>query len=161
MKVTMMFDGACSVARGIAAGGAVVYDEKGAELAARGVFLRGRTTPEAEYAGLITGLEVALELGATHIICLGDAELIVRQVDGRYACRKPHLKVLLDRVIRLGGQFELATIRELPKAGPKMKRRHGNVRADALAGMAMDAGHDIIVVGESVLPWNRMETQNA
>lgn len=145
VKMVIHFDGGCRASKKLAAGGAVVYDVKGNELAARARFVPGRTTPEAEYTGLILGLETALELGATEVSVWGDAELIVRHVDGRYACRKEHLRVLLHKVWELGGQFERNTINEFPKAGPKNKRRHMNERADELANLAMDAQADIAI----------------
>jgi ribonuclease HI len=145
VKVVVHFDGGCRTSTGCAAGGAVVFDESGKELAARGRFIGRATTPEAEYAGLILGLETALELGATEVDILGDAELIVRHVDGRYRCRKEHLIPLLHKVWLLGGRFEKRKIREFPKAGPKMKRRFMNERADELANMAMDRKADIVL----------------
>lgn len=143
MRVIIHFDGGCRISVGRAAGGAVVYDEAGNELAARARYVPGKTTPEAEYTGLILGMETALELGATDVDILGDAELIVRHVNGVYQCRRPHLRVLLHRVWELGGKFEKRRIREFPKAGPKNKRRHMNVRADELANDCMDQQKDL------------------
>lgn len=143
MKVLVHFDGGCRTSMGIAAGAAVVYDEAGNELKHAAKVLHRTTTPVAEYTGLILGLRMASELGAREVECMGDAELIVRQVDGRYNCTKQHLMLLRNEVWRLGGLFDKAIIREFPKGGPQNKRRHGNVRADALAGEAMDLGRDI------------------
>lgn len=145
MKLILHFDGGCRTSTGLAAGGAVLYDPDGNELIALAKLLRGKTTPVAEYTGLIIGLEKAAELGATEVECMGDAELIVRQVDGRYQCKKPHLRELRNKVWTLGGGFQRVAIREFPKAGPHFKRRHGNVRADELANMAMDAKADILI----------------
>jgi ribonuclease HI len=143
MKVVIFFDGGTRVHNGIAAGGAVVYDEAGVELAARGRFLDNVTTNNvAEYQGLILGLETALELGATEARVFGDSEVIVRHVDGRYKCRKPHLQPLLKKVWELGRHFDRVRIEETP-AGKKGKRRDNNVRADELCGMTMDQRADV------------------
>lgn len=140
MKLTAHFDGACSTSRGIAAGAAVIYDEQGNELATRAHFLERTTTPVAEYTGLILALQLARELGGTEVTILGDAELIVRHVDGRYVCRQKHLQPLLEMVRIHMRAFESCVVREFPRAGPKMKRRYGNARADQLAGECMEAG---------------------
>lgn len=125
------------MARGVAAGAAVAYTEAGVELARRAVFLVDATTPIAEYTGLIVGLQLASELRATRVKAWGDAELIVRHVDGRYRCRSEPLQPLLQLVWRLMASFESCEVLEFPKAGPKLKRRYNNVAADALAGEAM------------------------
>lgn len=136
---------------GIAAGAAVAYDEEGNEIASAGKFLRNVTTPIAEYTALTVGLGLARTLGATHVYAFGDAELIVRQVDGRYRCKDQRLAAMRDMVHLLAHDFEECKIMELPKAGPKNKRRHLNQRADELAAKCRDAGHDFEEV-MSMLP---------
>jgi ribonuclease HI len=143
MKIVVQFDGACSMQRCIAAGAAVAFTEDGVLIAERAKFLRDVTTPIAEYSALILGLQLALELSATEVECWGDAELIVRQVDGRYRAKDERLKVLRGQVRALMKRFNIASVREMPKAGPKNKRRHGNVKADALASECMNSGKDI------------------
>lgn len=140
MNVVVKFDGACSMKRSIAAGAAIVYTDDGVELGRRGMPIPGGTTPQAEYTGLIVGLQLAHELGAKHVKAWGDAELIVRHVDGRYRCKKPELKRMLDQVLRLQACFESCVVLELPRSGPLNKRRHMNNDADALAGMVKETG---------------------
>lgn len=144
MKLVCHFDGGCRQAKGIAAGAAVLYDEQGNELATRSRLLRGVTTPIAEYTGLHLGLELAAEhagadVALVHVLALGDAELIVRHVDGRYQCRKATLRAMLDMAHLLMRPFASCEVREFPKAGPHGKRRWGNERADQLATECMDA----------------------
>lgn len=139
MKITCHFDGGYSIGRNIGAGAAVAYDEQGNELGTRALALRNSTTPIAEYTGLILALQLAHDLGGTDVTVLGDAELIVRQVDGRYQCRQPRLQAMLELAHHHMARFERCIVREFPKAGPKNKRRWGNVRADQLAGECMDA----------------------
>lgn len=145
MRLIIHFDGGCSTAKGIAAGAAVLYDEQGNELATRTQFLERVTTPVAEYTALHLGLALAAEyagaeVGQTHVLALGDAELIVRHVDGRYRCTKPHLQAMLAMVKLLMRPFASCEVREFPKAGPQNKRRWGNERADQLASECMEAG---------------------
>lgn len=143
MKVTIFFDGGTRVSKGIAAGGAVVYDTEGNELVAAGRFLKGVTTNNvAEYAGLHLGLELALALGAREADVYGDSEVIIRQVNQVYATRKRHLVPLREKAWELGRRFQKIKINECPK-GKNNLRRDNNERADQLCGMAMDQRRDI------------------
>lgn len=142
-----MFDGACSMKRGLAAGAAVLYDETGNELATDSHLLRGCTTPVAEYSGLHLALRLAAthagaQAALTHLTVLGDAELIVRQVDGRYRARDPRLAAMRDLAHLMMRSFASCEVLEFPRTpGPngKLKRRWSNARADELAGRCMDA----------------------
>lgn len=143
MRVVIKCDGGCVPGGHVAAGAAIVYDESGNELGRRAKFLKGVTTPIAEYTGLITGLALAQELGASHVVAWMDAELVVRHVDGRYRCRNERLAPMLALVRAHMARFQSAEVRELPKAGPKNKRRHANADADALATECMTARRDL------------------
>lgn len=138
MRVVGHFDGGARKNVAIAGAGAVVYDVDGRELAARAQFLRGVTVPEAEYTGLILVMATAIELGATELLAMGDAELVVRQVNGLYQCKALNLQPFLASVRAWFPLFNDVEVREFPKAGPKNKRRWGNARADELANMAMN-----------------------
>lgn len=138
MKVICHCDGGARQQGLVAGAGAVVYDTAGNELAARAHFMQRVTVPQAEYTGLILALTMAAELGATSVEVLMDAELIARQFNGTYRCQKAHLKPLLALARAHAARFEICVVREFPKAGPRMKRRYGNVRADELANIAMD-----------------------
>ncbi len=158
MKVVALFDGSCL--HGVdGAGAAVAYDVDGNELARRARYLPDPdvTVNVAEYMGLELALGLARDLGATEIEILGDSELIVRHYNGTYACRKEHLKPLLARVRTLAASFPRScsiVVRELPKtysgqnhngrgSVPKLRRRNGNVEADALASECRRARRDI------------------
>ena len=140
MKLVASFDGCYSMKRDIGAGAGVVYLPDGAEIAHAAQFLRHATTPIAEYTALICALNLALELGATEITCWGDAESVCRQIQdqkdnphGSYAVRVPTLIPLNGMAKLLMSRFDRADVFELPRAGPKNKRRHNNVRADEIA----------------------------
>jgi len=146
MKLIITFDGSCL--HGVdGAGAAVACNEDGVELARRARYLPEPdvTVNVAEYMGLELALGLARDLGATDVEVLGDSELIVRQYNGDYVCRKEHLKPLLARARALAAEIPATVVvRELPKSRkhqhnhdrskqPKMRRRNGNVEADALA----------------------------
>ncbi len=145
MKITVMFDGSCL--HGVdGAGAAVAYDKDGNELGRRARYLRDTNTTVniAEYTGLCLALELARDLGADDVEVLGDSELICRQFTGAYACRNDVLKHLLAKVRFIARTMPAnVVVRELPKAGPKRKRRFGNVEADALASECRRAQRDI------------------
>ncbi|MBA2724756.1 MAG: reverse transcriptase-like protein [Actinobacteria bacterium] len=155
------FDGACSLKREVGAGAAVLYDSEGTELAYRAAYVSRAThglvtTPICEYLALHVGLVLAAHYSpwcpseTTNVVAMGDAELIVRQVDGRYACRKPYLLKELNDVKVLMRLFKSCRVVEFPKAGPQHKRRWGNARADEIAGLCVKAGHDLYHVDTPV-----------
>ncbi len=157
MKITCLFDGSCL--HGVdGAGAAVAYDPDGNELGRRARYLPGPdvTVNVAEYVGLTLALQLAHDLGATSVQVLGDSELIVRQFTGEYACRKEHLRPLLEAAKGTAEALECPVeVRVLPKisAGqhvndrtrrpPKARRRNGNVEADALASECRRARRDL------------------
>lgn len=147
VKVVVFFDGGIRVRHGIAAGGAVVYDEAGNELVAAGHFIERKgdekfTNNVAEYAGLHLALELALAMGATEADVYGDSEVVVRQVNQQYATRKTHLVPLRAKAWELGRRFERVSIKEtLP--GLTKRRRDNNERADELCRMAMNERRDV------------------
>jgi ribonuclease HI len=144
MRVVAMFDGGCL--NGVrAAGAAVVYDLEGSELGRRAHYMDGSscTVNVAEYCGLITALELARDLGATHVRVLGDSELIVRQFTGRYQVRKEHLKPWRAAAIKVSKIFDEVRVEEFPRGGKDNRRRHGNSEADAYATACMAARRDL------------------
>ena len=73
------------------------------------------TNNVGEYLALIRGLEKALELGVKDLEIVGDSQLVVYQVLGRYKVRKSHLKPLLEQARQLLSHFTY-TIRWVPRA---------------------------------------------
>ncbi|XP_039683800.1 uncharacterized protein [Medicago truncatula] len=70
---------------------------------------------EAEYEALITGLEIALELGAKSIEIKGDSELVLRQMTKEYKCVKESLVTYHAMASRLLKQFTHVEIRHIPR----------------------------------------------
>ncbi|RHY23937.1 hypothetical protein DYB26_011873 [Aphanomyces astaci] len=48
----------------------------------------------AEYDGLIHGLQLAADMGFTHLTIFGDSQLVLRQMQGVYHLRHPGLREL-------------------------------------------------------------------
>ncbi len=119
----MWFDGACSGNPGPMGAGAIVrVGGKTYRISQR----KGRgTNNEAEYMGLIAGLEEAAKRGARTIHVRGDSQLILRQLSGQYAVKAANLRPFYEQAKALLAQFD----------GVKLTwvRREENAEADAAA----------------------------
>lgn len=131
MKLVMKFDGGSRGNPGIAGAGAVLYDDKGDEVSSVISKLPSRATNnQAEYVGLIIGLEEALALGCTEVTVYGDSMLVVKQVEDEWKCNSDYLVDLRDEARDLFEKFHSYSISHV--------YRKDNSRADELANLAMD-----------------------
>jgi len=131
-KLTVNVDGGARGNPGPAAIGAIVRDGAGAVLAERGERIGRATNNVAEYRALLLGIELAAELGASELELVGDSELIVRQVEGRYKVKDATMKELHGQVKAALAPFERWSIRHV--------RREHNADADRLVNTALDGG---------------------
>ena len=122
--IVVAFDGGVRGHHGPAAGGAVISFEKRVITVAR--FIPRATSIQAEYEGAILGLEVALELGLSHLILQGDAEIVINQLRGSYACRAKSLQLLLCHTKRLINQLGDVQLRWVPRSCNKEADRAVN-----------------------------------
>jgi ribonuclease HI len=129
-KLTVNVDGGARGNPGPAAIAAVVRDEGGAVVAERGERIGRATNNVAEYRALLLGIELAAQLGAEELELIGDSELIVRQVEGRYKVKHADMKELHARVKKALAPFEGWSIRHVKRAE--------NADADALVNQALD-----------------------
>ena len=136
MHCTIHIDGGARGNPGPAGVGVVVQDTANdTYLHEAGYFLGEATNNVAEYQGLLKGLEVAKELGATRILVVSDSELMVKQLNGQYRVKAENLKPLYQRAVALLGGFG--------KWQMTHTRRENNKLADQLANRAMDAASDV------------------
>jgi len=128
----LRFDGGSRGNPGTAGAGMVLYDsEDGSELWSACQYLGDKNTNnEAEYMGLITGLECARSLGVENIVVQGDSQLILRQIEGRYQVKSPSLKPFYKKAMTLSREFASFQTSHIERAR--------NARADELANEAMD-----------------------
>jgi ribonuclease HI len=89
-----------------------------------------RTSVEAEYEGLILGLEAALARGATRVSIRADSEVMIRQLRGEYRVNAANLRPLYGQAVALLGRFEAWDAKHIP--------REENAEADGLANAAID-----------------------
>jgi ribonuclease HI len=131
VKGTLFADGGSRGNPGPAASGAVLYDDTGAVIGEVGTFLGVATNNVAEWTGLITGLETALEAGVTDIVVRLDSELVVKQLNGAYRVKHENLIPLHARAKSLLRKFASADVRHVP--------RKENKAADAVVNQVLDA----------------------
>ena len=131
MKATLFADGGSRGNPGPAASGAVLFDEGGEVLREVGTYLGTATNNVAEWTGLITGLEAALELGVDDLAVRLDSELVVRQIDGQYRVKNAALIPLHAKAKSLLRRFARVDVQHV--------RRKDNAAADALVNQVLDA----------------------
>jgi ribonuclease HI len=131
VKATMFADGGSRGNPGPAASGAVLFDEGGAVLREVGTYLGVATNNVAEWTGLVTGLEAALELGVDDLAVRLDSELVVKQISGAYRVKHEGLIPLHARAKVLLRKFARVDVQHV--------RRKENAAADALVNQVLDA----------------------
>jgi ribonuclease HI len=129
-KLTVNVDGGARGNPGPAAIGVVVRGADGEILEERAERIGRATNNVAEYRALLLGIELAAARGATELELVGDSELIVRQVEGRYKVKDATMKELHAKVKAALGPFESWSIRHV--------RREHNADADRLVNAALD-----------------------
>ena len=129
-KLTVNVDGGSRGNPGPAAIGVVVRNDDGAIVEAVGETIGPQTNNVAEYRALIRGIELALAHGADEVELIGDSQLIVRQVEGRYKVKHAAMKDLHAEAKKLLANFERWSIRDV--------RREQNADADRLVNEALD-----------------------
>lgn len=91
---------------GPSAAGFVLLNTTGSVVAEGGTFLGLGTNNMAEYQALYLALEKACELGVSVLDMRLDSELVVNQMNGRYAVKQAHLKAIHSRINELVRRFE-------------------------------------------------------
>jgi len=131
-RLTVNVDGGARGNPGPAAIGVVLRDAAGEVIAERSERIGRATNNVAEYRALLAGIELAAEHGAEELELIGDSELIVRQVEGRYKVKDAGMRELHAQVKRALASLESWSIRHV--------RREHNADADRLVNAALDGG---------------------
>jgi ribonuclease HI len=129
-KLTVNVDGGARGNPGPAAVGVVLRDGGGTVVASLGEAIGRATNNVAEYRALLRGIELAREHGATELELIGDSELVVRQVEGRYKVKDATMRRLHGEVKEALAGFEGWSIHHV--------RRSQNADADRLVNEALD-----------------------
>jgi ribonuclease HI len=121
-------DGGARGNPGEAGFGARIEHEGGvAELAG---FLGRTTNNVAEYAALVAALTYCGRQGVEKLVLYSDSQLLVRQVEGAYKVKAPHLVPIFLKVLALRRRIPQFEIHHVP--------REENRDADRLANKAID-----------------------
>ncbi|XP_073130049.1 uncharacterized protein [Henckelia pumila] len=87
-----------------------------------------KSNNEAEYEAVISGLKLARESGARHVIVYSDSQLVVQQVQGTFSIREKRLQEYVGLIKQQGEEFSSWSIEQI--------LREHNAEADALARVA-------------------------
>ncbi|MGB7588484.1 MAG: reverse transcriptase-like protein [Solirubrobacterales bacterium] len=130
-RLVVNVDGGSRGNPGPAAIAAVVQSPDGTVLEERGERIGNATNNVAEYRAVLLGIERAGALGATELELVGDSQLIVRQVEGKYKVKDPTMRSLHAEVMDALKPFRQWSIRHVP--------REENIDADRLVNRVLDA----------------------
>jgi ribonuclease HI len=125
----LKFDGCSKGNPGLSGSGAVIYYNN-SEIWSKAVFVgKNNTNNEAEYTGLIIGLEEAVQMKIESLQVEGDSLLVIKQMRGEY-------NVKSEKLIKL---YEKA--KEYEKLIRKIEYNHiyreKNIRADELSNLGL------------------------
>ena len=124
-------DGASRGNPGPAAYAVVIRDPEGHVVLKLAKKIGRETNNVAEYYALLAALDYAAGHGIRALRIRSDAELLVRQMQGRYKVKSAHLQPLHERARKLARQLEYFAIEHVP--------REMNRDADELANIALDS----------------------
>lgn len=143
MAYLLHFDGGSRMIGGSSRAGCgfALYSSKGVLLERHWHALpNGSTCNEAEYKGLLLGLNRCKHLGLCDIAVRGDSKLVINQVFGRWKAKAPNLRPYVAQAKRI--------VASMGNISAKWVPRRENAEADRLANRAMDercSGADILV----------------
>ena len=132
MLLIINIDGGSRGNPGIGASGVIIKDKDGKTLIKQGLFFKKCTNNQAEYNALKLALSSAKEIGGNELKITSDSELLVKQFNGLYKIKNPDLKILMEEIKRLAGNFKKVTLGHTLRAG--------NAEADEICNLTMDAG---------------------
>ncbi len=134
-EVLIFCDGGARGNPGPAAIGALVLDpatDPPTRLATVSERIGVATNNVAEYRALIAGLHAAVPYGARVAHVRADSMLVIRQLQGAWRVKQPHLRPLHEEARALLAAYEVVDLAHVP--------REQNTDADLLVNAALDQG---------------------
>ena len=123
------FDGCSKGNPGLSGAGAVIY-KNGVEIWSKSIFVgKNNTNNEAEYTGLIIGLEEAVNMSLESLDVEGDSLLVIKQMRGEYKVKS---EKLLNLYIKAKSYEKM--IKEIDF---NHVYREKNIRADELSNLGL------------------------
>ena len=143
---TLFFDGAFRKKTGMAGAGILILNPQNEVITKEGRLLKDvHSNNEAEYATLKYGLEKCLHQGISRLVIKGDSLLIVKQINGVWACKSESLLKWLQQVKDLLKGIGETQIIHIPRELSK--------ETDALANEQLEeimlAGRDKISISKN------------
>lgn len=120
---------------GPSASGFVIMDARQQVMAQGGEYLGITTNNQAEYHGVLLGLEKARELGLKRVDFRLDSMLVVNQMNGIYTIKNRELWPINERIRDLMKNFDRVTFRHVP--------RELNQLADSQVNKTLDAHREL------------------
>ena len=130
MRVKIYTDGASRNNPGQSGIGIVIMDGNNKIVAQKAEYIGIATNNVAEYKAVISGLELAKNIGAKEVSLFADSQLLVRQLTGEYRVKNEGLQPLYRSVKALINEFSVFNAEHIP--------RTENLIADKLANSAID-----------------------
>ena len=127
-RATIAIDGASKGNPGPAGIGVIISDQSGKVLKGIGEHIGPATNNFAEYTAFIRGLDLALEMGFSHVVVNTDSELLAKQINGHYRVKSPDIAPLFESALDLMGEFKTVQVNHVT--------RDKNRQADKLASQA-------------------------
>lgn len=129
-KAIIYADGGSRGNPGPSASGFVIMNEQEHVVHEGGMYLGITTNNQAEYHGVLLGLEKAYELGARIVEFRLDSLLVVNQMNGIYKIKNRELWPIHERIRELMGKFEKVTFMHI--------RREFNQLADGMVNKILN-----------------------
>jgi len=132
INIHIYTDGASRKNPGSCAIGVIFLAPNGSLIAEHRECIGIGTCNEAEYKAIITALEMATKYCRNKINLFSDSELVLNQINGKYAIKKDHLRKLCILVKEKERLYEEVIYTHAPKTHPHIKH------ADRLSNQALD-----------------------
>lgn len=102
-EATLEFDGSAKPNPGNGGAGYVLYNGRGEVLEATSIEIMdgGVTNNQAEYAALVWGMECAIKYNIKSLLCKGDSELVIDQMNGHKNANSERMKPLFRQAQHL------------------------------------------------------------
>jgi len=131
-KIVVYADGGSRHNPGPAAIGIVVLDEDSHVLEQYKEYLGVATNNVAEYTALLKALELSARYTSGEVHVFMDSEIVVKQMNGSYQIKAPHLLPFYKSVRKCEEAFKKVIYRNVPRTNPYQ------LQADKLVNEALD-----------------------
>jgi pyridinium-3,5-biscarboxylic acid mononucleotide sulfurtransferase len=111
----LYIDGACKGNPGPSSFAALLFDDNGKSLGQMAEPIGKMTNNQAEYSGLVCGLNFVLNQGITRLHVYMDSELVVKQMNGQYRVKNVRMKPLWLQAKQAAEKFTDFSISHVPR----------------------------------------------